>query len=204
MYQTYRQLFISPFLPVSMEFDALVAKRRSVRSFKKKPANWRDIVEAVDSARNIPLAGNDPTIRFLVVQDKEKIEKLARFSEQLWITEASIVIAVCSDDSMLEKQYGERGRIYSRQQAGAAIQTLLFKLVDLGLSACWVGSYDDNKIRCLLEIPAKIQIEALIPIGYERIAPSKKYKRSLKGITFWEKWDTQEIPPIFKEPTFTE
>lgn len=183
-----------------MEFDTLIAKRRSVRSFKRKQASWRDIVEAIDTARNIPLAGNDPTIRFLVTLDEETIEKLADFADQTWINEASIVIVVCSDDSMLEKQYGERGRIYSRQQAGAAIQTLLLKLVDLGLATCWVGAYDDHKIRRLLDIPEKIQIEAIIPIGYEKLAPSKKYKRSLKGVTFWEKWNQSEIPSFFKEP----
>ena len=47
--------------------------------------------------------------------------------------------------------HGERGRIYARQQAGAAINTLLLKLTDLGLQSCWVGSYDDEKIRELLE-----------------------------------------------------
>ncbi|HLC53324.1 MAG TPA: nitroreductase family protein [Candidatus Nanoarchaeia archaeon] len=186
-----------------MEFDKVIEKRRSVRAFKNKPASWRAVVEAVDAARTIPLAGNNNTLRFLAIMEGEKIEKIAEYAEQLWINQSSIVVIVCSDEAPLEKTYGERGRIYSRQHAGAAIMAFLLKLVDLGLSGCWVGAYDDKKIRSLFDIPENIQIEALIPIGYEKTPPATKYRRSLKAMIYWQKWDQNEIPKFFKEPSLS-
>lgn len=195
-----RNLFIAPSPSQTMEFDEVIAKRHSVRAFKSKAVSWRDVVDAADAARTIPLAGNTNTLKFLITFDPEKIAKLAEYAEQDWIVDSSMVAVVCSDETLPEKMYGERGRIYSRQQAGAAIQTFILKLVDRGIGACWVGSYEDHKIRTLFEIPENIQIEAIIPIGHEKTKPiSKKYKRPLKGFMRWEKWDKKEIPSFFKE-----
>ena len=98
---------------------------------------------------------------------------------------------VCSDDTHLENLYGERGRVYSRQQAGAAIQTFLLKLVDLGLSACWVGSYSDKLIRELLKIPEDIQVEAIIPVGYEKGRIGRRKKKELENSLRWELWNVK-------------
>lgn len=185
-----------------MDFNSVVEKRRSVRSFKSKPASWRDVIEAIDTARQIPLAGNINTLKFVVTQDHEKITKISELCGQKWIIESGIVVIVCSDDSVLEKLYGERGRIYNRQQTGAAVQNFLLKLVDLKLSGCWVGSFDDKEIRKLFDIPKKTIIEAIIPVGYEKNSPSKKRKPSPENITFWEKWDEKKMPPFFKEPDY--
>ena len=149
-----------------MEFDSVVKRRRSVRDFKKKKASWKDVLEAIDASAQGPFSGNHNNFRFLVVEDSEKIEEIAELCDQDWISGVGILIVVCSDDSHLEDTYGDRGRIYSRQQAGASIQTLIFKLIDMGLDSCWVGAYDDSMIRKNLGIPKDIQIEAVIPIGY--------------------------------------
>ena len=160
-----------------MDFDSVIEKRASARSFKSKKASWKDILEAIDAAIKAPSAGKMHHLKFVIIEEQEKIEKIAEFTDQLWISESGILVVVCSDDTHLENQYGERGRVYSRQAAGAAIENFLLKITDLGLSACWVGSYTDELIKQLLKIPAHIQIEAIIPIGYSKTkpTPSKLY-----------------------------
>ncbi len=174
-----------------MEFDKVVYSRKSVRSFKDKKASWKDVLEAVDAANQSPFAGNHNHIKFLIIENRENIEKIAEYAEQFWINESGIVVVVCSDDTHLENLYGERGRVYSRQQAGAAIQTFLLKLVDLGLSACWVGSYSDKLIRELLKIPEDIQVEAIIPVGYEKGRIGRRKKKELENSLRWELWNVK-------------
>jgi len=108
---------------------------------------------------------------------------------------------VLSDDAQLEDIYGERGRVYSRQQAGAAIQTMLLKITDIGLAACWVGSYNDETIKQRLKIPEHVQIEVILPIGYEntKIKSDKKEKKELDTSLYWEKWDQKKRPALFDE-----
>ncbi|MEK6928378.1 MAG: nitroreductase family protein [Nanoarchaeota archaeon] len=181
-----------------MEFDSVIQKRRSVRSFKSKKPDWKDILQAIDSALQSPFAGNHNNLKFIIIEDPEKISKIAEFSEQKWILESKTLVAVCSDNIHLKNLYGERGRIYSRQQAGATIQTFLLKLINLGISACWVGAYTDKLIKELLKIPAHIQIEAVIPVGYEKEKSPHKRKKTLESSIFWEEWDKNKKPVFIK------
>jgi nitroreductase len=184
-----------------MEFDSIIKKRHSTRSFNNKKVSWKSVMEAVDSAINGPFAGNINNLKFLIIEHPDTIKKIAGYAQQTWVSEAKTIILVCSNDSFLEKQYGERGRIYSRQQSGAAIVTVILKLVDLGIDSCWVGAYSDEMIKQLLKIPEHIQIEALIPVGHEN--PSKIRKKgkkiSLERAIYWEKWEGSRRPSAFED-----
>ncbi|MBI3334374.1 nitroreductase family protein [Candidatus Pacearchaeota archaeon] len=186
-----------------MELDSVIKKRRSVRSFSDKKVSWKLLLDAIDAAVHAPFAGNYNNLKFVIIENPERLNMLARHASQDWIMDASSALIVCSDDTNLEKLYGERGRIYSRQQAGAAIQTLLLKLADLGLAACWVGAYTDSKIRNDFSIPKEIQIEAVIPIGYEKKTFKSKTikKKKLEAVLFWEAWDKNRRETLFKEPS---
>jgi len=177
-----------------MDFDTVIKKRKSVRSFKPRSASWKSVLEAIDSAIQGPFAGNHNNLKFLVVENPETIAELAKHAKQPWIKESGICVVVCSDDTHLENMYGERGRLYSKQQAGAAIQIFLLKLVDLGLSGCWVGAYSDEFIRNAINVPGHIQIEAIIPIGYGKAekAPKTRRKTELEHSIYWESWEKNQ------------
>ncbi len=183
-----------------MEFDSIIKKRKSVRSFKPKTASWKLILEAIDTANQGPFSGNINNLSYLIIENKDTIKEIAKDSKQSWIKEVGILIVVCSDDTHLENLYGERGRVYSRQQAGAAINTLLLKLVDLGLSACWVGAYQDEILKGKLKIPSQIQIEAIIPVGYEKPSPKRTRKKAeLQHTLRWEKFNLRRRKGFFEE-----
>ncbi|MDP3881727.1 MAG: nitroreductase family protein [Nanoarchaeota archaeon] len=182
-----------------MEFDSVIKKRKSVRSFKNKKASWKDVLEAIDSANQGPFANSNNNLKFIIIEEPDTINKLADECDQLWMNKAGMLVVVTSEDKHLEKMFGERGRIYSRQQAGAAISTFLLKIIDMGLASCWVGSYDDHEIRRLLKIPEDRLIEAILPIGYEKDKIEKKKKKSLESTIFWEKWDCTKRPEFFEE-----
>lgn len=184
-----------------MEFDKVVKKRKSVKTFSGKRASWKDVLEAIDLVNQGPFAGNQNNLHFLIVEEPETIKDLAKCCEQSWVANAGILIVVCSDDSHLENLYGEGGRIYSRQQAGAAIQTLLLGLTDMGLSGCWVGAYTDEFVKQKLKIPQHIQVEAIVPVGYEKKMPGgeKKKKKELESVLYWEEWKNSHRPKLFEE-----
>lgn len=192
-----------------MEFDSVIEKRHSVRSFKDKKASWKSVLEAIDAANQGPFADNRNPLKFLIIEEEHTIQKVAELAGQLWINESTILLFVCSDDTHLENLHGERGKRYARQQSGAAIQTFLLKLTDLGLASCWVGAFTDEQIKQHLKIPSHIEIEAMIPIGYEKVKPTqRRRKKALENSLFWEKWDEKKRPTLFNEdapePAFME
>ena len=187
-----------------MDFDKVIEKRRSVHNFKDKKINWKHVLEAIYAGSQTPLAGNISNMKFIIVEDEDIIQKIAKYTDQLWINQAQTVIIVCSEEKHLERMYGERGRIYCRQQAGAAIENVLLKLTDLGLSTCWVGAYNDNEVRFLLKIPKDINIEAIIPIGHEKGKISKKRKRDVENLIYWENWNKKRRSSLIKDENIKE
>jgi len=177
-----------------MDFDKVIDERRSIRDFSNKTVKWSDILEAIDSARKAPCAGNNFNLKFIIIKRSEAKDKIAELSEQSWIMDAPYLIVVCSNETNLEGIYYERGKIYSRQQAGAAIENLLLKLTDLKLSSCWIGAYQDGIIKQILKIPPNINIEAIIAVGYakQKIKPPRKI--SLENIINWECWGISKKP----------
>lgn len=182
-----------------MEFDEVIHRRRSVRNYSGRKIGWKDVLDAIDVAIQSPFAGNMNNFKFIIIEDASMISNIAAFCEQLWIDSASIIVLVCSDDKNLENMYGERGRVFSRQQAGAVVQTFLLKLADLGIGGCWVGAYSDDLLRSKLDIPQEVQIEALIPIGYPSGPVKKKAKKNLENVLYWERWRNAKRPAVFKE-----
>ena len=110
-----------------MKLDEAIQNRRSIRKFNTKKPDWRDIIECIDVARYAPMAGNNYTLRFILIDDKEKIQKIAKAAQQDFVSQAKYVVVVCSNPSKTTNTY-EKGEIFCRQQAGAAIQNFLLKI----------------------------------------------------------------------------
>lgn len=179
-----------------MDVDKAIKERHSVRSFKKeKKPSYDDIAEAIDAARRAPLAGNINAVKYILVSDKDKIKELATATQQNFIANVSYVLAVCSDRKDLDKLYLGRGEMYGHQQAGAAIENFILKLVDLGLSTCWIGAFSDETVRRILTIPDNIVVEALLPIGYEMGKSKQKVKPNMDDVLFFDSWKNRFMKP---------
>jgi len=173
-----------------MNLDRAIEERHSVRRFSTKKVDWRKIIDAIDSAHKAPLAGNVPAVRFIFVANKDLIRELADAAQQQFIGDAQYVVVVCTNNDLPVRSYGSRGKRYCTQEAGAAIQNFLLKLTDLGLASCWVGAFADEQVKRILKITKdSVEIEAILPIGYEMPPVSKqRFKEQLNDCMFFDKW----------------
>jgi nitroreductase len=172
-----------------METAECIKTRTSVRDFKKDPIPDNILLEILDLAVQAPSAGNLQDWEFIVVKDaRTKRDVAVAALNQQFIWEAPIVIVACSN---LEKisSYGERGRsLYSLQDTATAIENLMLAAWDKGIGSCWVGAFDEKKVKDTLSLPEHIRPVAIIPVGY----PSKTYKkpsrRKLREVLHFEHW----------------
>ncbi len=184
-----------------MQLDKTIQSRHSVRKFKSKKPDWRDIIECIDAARYAPIAGGIYSLKFILVDDKEKIQKIAKASQQDFIATAHYVVVACTNPTRTINSYGERGKRYCKQQAGAGIQNFLLKIEELGLSACWVGAFVDDQIKSILKIPADVDVEAIFPIGYEfEKKRTQKMKIEVDRILYFNEYKNKKMkkPGIVK------
>ncbi len=175
-----------------MELDKAIKERHSVRKFKSKKPNWRDILECIDASRYAPMAGNNFTLKFIVVSDEKTIQKISEACQQPFVSQAKYIVVVCSLPNRPKNAYEERGEIFVRQQAGAAIQNFLLKIQEAKLSTCWVGYFVEEQIKNELNIPEKAQVEAVFPIGYELEKTKPKRKTELDNILYFEKYKNKK------------
>jgi nitroreductase len=172
-----------------MDIDKAIKERHSVRSFKKGiKIDYRKIIDIIEAGAKAPLAGNSPCIKYLIVSNKDKIKQLADAAQQDFIGDVEWIVVVCSDKKFLEKSYYERGKIYARQQAGAAIENMLLKITDLGLATCWVGAFSDEMVKRILRIPDNIDVEAMLPIGEELGKKRQLAKPDMDSLLFFDEW----------------
>lgn len=150
-----------------MELKKAIQSRTSVRKFKSRKPDWRDIIEAIDAARYAPMAGSNYTLKFILVDDSEKIKKIAEAAQQDFVAQAHYIVVACSKSGRTVNAYGKEGEKYCMQQAGAAIQNFLLKITEFGLSTCWIGYFVESQIKRTLDIPKDVDVEAVFPIGFE-------------------------------------
>ena len=85
-----------------MEFDQVVASRRSNRKFKSDPLTEDQISQILEAARLAPSGSNVQPWRFVVVKSPEMREKLSVVSPFKFIFKAPVVFVCCSDRRSIE------------------------------------------------------------------------------------------------------
>ena len=162
-----------------MEFAEVVRKRRSIRRYKETPVPRESIVKLLEAARLAPSAGHRQPWHFIVVQDRETIEKLA--GGRIWVADAPVVIVGVADLEVSPN--------WCFNDLAIAFEHIVLSATDLGLGTCWMGLiYRDKEVKELLGIPDKLKVVAMTPLGVPDETPAPKTRKSLDEIVSWDRY----------------
>ena len=173
-----------------MDVLEAIKGRRSIRAFKSEDVPPEIVEKLIDAARWAPSAGNIQPWEFIIVRNPEIKRNLAKAAlNQSFIEEAPVVIVVCADEIRSSQGYGVRGKtLYCIQDTAAAAQNIHLAAYSLGLGTCWVGAFNEEEAREILEIPQGVRPVAIIPVGYPAEKPSARNRRPLNQIIHYEKF----------------
>jgi nitroreductase len=92
-----------------MEVTDAIQKRVTVRQWQQKPVEKEKIIQVLEAGRRAPSWGNVQPWRYIVVQERAKIEELAKLGGgQPHISTAPVVIICCGDiDAFSKKMHRE-------------------------------------------------------------------------------------------------
>jgi nitroreductase len=149
------------------EIFSTILRRRSIRSFHPDPIPPEQIEQMKEVLRWTPSAGNRQPWHFYFVFQKEVRKGLAAAAfNQEFISQAPLAVVVCALPGKSAMRYGKRGReLYVYQDTAAAVENLLLLATGLDYGSCWVGAFDENRVRLVLGLPEEIRPVAIIPIG---------------------------------------
>ena len=175
-----------------MELNKCLKERRSIRSFSKRSVSFENIVKILDAGRYAPSSGNIQNQVFIVVKDSLQKEKIAKACDQGFVKNADKLIAVCSNENRIGKIYGKMGERYSIQNCAASMQNMLLEAYSLGIGSCWIGDFDDNKLKKILDIKEGIKLQALIALGYSNEEKREARRNNLENFVFFEKYGNKK------------
>ncbi len=180
-----------------MDVEDAIKNRRSIRDYKEEDITYEEILNIIECSYNFPKAGGIDHHHIIIVKNKETIAKISEISQQDFIKKASALLVICSDDEKLVSLFGNEGKKYALQQSGAFIENILLCLVNKNLGGCWIGYYDENKVKNILSIPKNISVHAIITIGVPNENPKNKESKPLSEIISFERYGNKKYKPDF-------
>ena len=169
-----------------MDVHEAIRLRRSIRAYDPRDVEEDKLVKVLESGRLSPSASNRQERRFIVIKDAGTRELLSEAAgNQRFVAEAPVVIAACSVESDYVMLCGQPA--YAIDTA-IAVDHMTLAAVEEGLGTCWIGAFDETKVKKILNIPDDVRVVALLPIGYPSTIPPPKPRKSLDDIVMREKW----------------
>lgn len=160
-------------------------QRQSVRSYSNKAVEKEKLIRCIEAARIAPSASNAQPWKFIIIDNYELKEKVARntynelVSFNKFTHQAPVLVVVV------------RERANFMSIIGQTIKKNEFPLIDIGISAiqfclqasaeglgtCIIGWFSEKKIKQLLNVPRNKTIALVISVGYPASEEIRKKHR---------------------------
>lgn len=161
-----------------METLEAIRTRRSVRRFSDQPVEPEKLQAVLEAVQQAPSWSNKQCWSLVVVQDQEARARISDLSfvesffavygyksnpAQKALAQAPVVIVACADP---DRSGDLNGQPYYLADMGIATENLMLAAHDQGLGSVFVGVFDEEELKKLLNIPDAIRIVGLFPLGY--------------------------------------
>ncbi|MCF6461844.1 nitroreductase family protein [Clostridium sp. Cult1] len=168
-----------------MDVLSAIGGRRSIRKYSSKPVEEEKLLKVLEAARLSPSAKNRQEWRFIVVRELKTRMKLTEAIGQPFVGEAPIILVCCGTEVESIMRGGQ-----PRYTVDLSIATayMILEAYEQGLGTCWLGSYDENKVKEVLGIPEGVRIVAITPLGYPNESPAPRPRKQLDEIISYDKY----------------
>ncbi|MEM1543294.1 MAG: nitroreductase family protein [Candidatus Bathyarchaeia archaeon] len=163
-----------------MEVFKVICERRSIRKYRDEPIPEEILERILEAGRLAPSAANRQPWSFIVVKDKGvKSELVDACRGQRFIGEAGAVIAVLGDPNA--------SRWY-RQDPFIAASFMTLEAHEEGLGVCWIGAFDEDKVKKVLKIPENLSVIILLTVGFPDEKPQPRPRKPREEIFFLDEY----------------
>ena len=180
-----------------MNFLDLANKRYSVRNYKNTPIPQENINRCIEAARLAPSACNSQPWKFIIVDDPELINELAKAAFEGFLDfnhfafKAPVLVLIVSERQKLFAKFAGivKKKIFSLMDIGIAAEHFCLQAAEEGLGTCILGWFNEKKVKKTLSIPKLKRVELIISVGFsadEKI-PHKK-RKSIDEILSYNKY----------------
>ena len=164
-----------------MDLFEVLARRRPVRRFETRPVEPEHLQAILDAAAAAPSAGGLQAYEIVVLTDLDAGQRLALDEAacgQELLESVPAVMIFCADGERSRERHGERGAsLFALQDATVAAAYAELAATALGLGSCWIETCDEDVLRSLLRLPARLRPVAVIAVGCPAEQPDREPRR---------------------------
>ena len=160
-----------------MEASDAISTALTIREYDQSKTVPEDSVRKIlEAGRVTPSARNIQPWYFVAVTDKAKIRKIGELATSgSYIANAAFCIVILTDPE-------KRWHLVDDTRA---VQNMTIQAWALGLGASWVGTFEKDKLKEVLNVPKNLDILTLVPFGYPmRKYIGKKDRRAFNEVAF--------------------
>ena len=159
-----------------------ILSRRSIRKFKNNPVSEEVFNNIIEAGRRAPSATNMQPWHFVIARDQEAKEACSFGGFNRFTSDASFVVVGLYKQSevMIEK--------LSLMDVTIALQNMVVAAWVQGVGSCWMGAFDDRKLKDTLNLPADSRIVGAVAFGIPDETPSQPIKKPVNEIVHFDKW----------------
>ena len=177
-----------------MDFEELILKRQSDRKYAPGKVSTEDIMKCIEAARMSPSACNAQPWKFVVVDDRGKLNEMADAAEGMGMNKFThgvpVMVAVVLEKMNFSAKVGSlvKNKDYCMLDLGMAVEHFFLQAADLGLGTCIMGWFDEKKIASLLGVPRRKRIPLIIALGHPEGPTRKKIRKPLEDMSSWNSY----------------
>jgi len=148
-----------------MDFYEAVKKRRSYRVYKPNMPEDDKVNRILEAARLAPTWANMQGMHYIVVKDPEIVKGVwkAVGQRKKFVEAPMYIVGVISESGSGTNTNGIQ---YFPLDCGICFEHLILAATAEGLATCWIGWFNETKVKKVLEIPEEFRVMALTPLGY--------------------------------------
>ncbi len=160
-----------------MSFMELAKERYAVRAFKNTPVENEKIEAILEAAKVAPTACNNQPQKIYVVKSEEKLKALAGITPCTF--GAPVVFVVGYDSERSAKGMIYEGHDFGDTDAAIVCTHMMLEAEEQGLGSCWVGYFNEAKVKEALGLPENVRVRDLLPVGYaaDEAAPAPLHSK---------------------------
>jgi nitroreductase len=169
-----------------MDVFTAISRRKSVRKYKDKAVDETVLRQVLDAGRIAPSAGNRQDWKFIVVRDQETRRKLAIAAKgQMFIEQAPVTIVGCAIEPTYLMMCGQSAGILD---VSIAFSFMMLAATEQGLGTCWLGAFDENAVKKILDVPDQTRVVAMTPLGYPDEVPAGRPRKDMSEVVCFDKF----------------
>lgn len=177
-----------------MDFYKVIESRTSNKNYKPTPIPTEKLDKIINAALMAPSWKNKTSYRFVFIDQQNLKEQISNTITNKTnqaasaVKQAPIIAVIVADPS---ESGNTSDKSYFMVDCGIAMEHLVLAATNEGYGTCWIGSFEEDEVRRILNIPQSFRVVAMTPIGETNENDDHYPPKDVSQHIYYNNWDNR-------------